>query len=243
MASTSSGIPGGRMAQYAMLVATVPGLERRGSKTPYTSLNGNMSSFLTDTGVLALRLETEARETFMHEHRAELCQRHGRVMREYVAVPEALWKQRTVLRRAFMSSVAYVGTLKPKVSKRKAPAKKAAKPAAKKVAPAAAPVSGKKKASVSKAAAKVAIRKKPAAKKPAAKKPAAKKPAAKKPAAKKPAAKKPAAKKPAAKKPAAKKPAKKPAARRKLATKTVVKARSPAKKASAKRPKKVAKKR
>ena len=48
-----------------------------------------------------------------------LSQPHGRVMKEYVAVPESMWKESTALRRAFVSSVAYVGSLKPKVSKRK----------------------------------------------------------------------------------------------------------------------------
>ena len=121
MASNSVGIPAGRLAQYAMLVASVPGLERRGSKAPYTSLNGNKSSFLTDTGSLALRLDSDGRYAFMREHQAQLCERHGRIMKEYVAVPEQLWKQRKALRRAFVSSVAYVGSLKPKVSKRKKP--------------------------------------------------------------------------------------------------------------------------
>lgn len=121
MAPNSAGIPAGRLAQYAMLVASVPGLERRGSKAPFTSLNGNKSSFLTDTGSLALRLDSDGRYAFMREHQAKLCERHGRVMKEYVAVPEQLWKQRNELRRAFVSSVAYVGSLKPKVSKRKKP--------------------------------------------------------------------------------------------------------------------------
>ncbi len=122
MASNSPGIPAGRLAQYAMLVAAVPGLERKGAKTPYTSLNGNMSSFLTDSGCLALRLDADARASFMRRHDATLCERHGRTMREYVAVPESLWKDRKELRRAFVSSVAYVGTLKPKVTKTRKPA-------------------------------------------------------------------------------------------------------------------------
>jgi len=119
MSSNATGIPAGRLAQYAMLVASVPGLERRGSKAPHTSLNGNKSSFLTDTGSLALRLDSEGRDAFMRAHGAKLCERHGRVMKEFVAVPEDLWKDRKALRKAFVSSVAYVGSLKPKVSKRK----------------------------------------------------------------------------------------------------------------------------
>ena len=118
MSSNAAGIPAGRLAQYAMLVASIPGLERRGSKAPYTSLNGNKSSFLADTGSLALRLDAEGRDEFMRAHGAKLCEHHGRVMKEFVAVPEGLWKDRKVLRKAFVSSVAYVGSLKPKVSKK-----------------------------------------------------------------------------------------------------------------------------
>ena len=41
---------------YEELVATRPGLERKGKTMPYTSVNGHMFSFLTSEGTLALRL-------------------------------------------------------------------------------------------------------------------------------------------------------------------------------------------
>ena len=75
---------------YEALVATRPGLERKGKQMPYTSVNGHMFSFLTPDGTLALRLPDDARDAFLEAHDTTLVEQHGRVMREYVAVPAAL---------------------------------------------------------------------------------------------------------------------------------------------------------
>jgi hypothetical protein len=42
----------GRLALYEKLVATVPGLERKGATMPYASVNGHMFSLLTREGTL-----------------------------------------------------------------------------------------------------------------------------------------------------------------------------------------------
>jgi hypothetical protein len=54
---------------YDALVASVPGIERKGATVPYTSLNGHMFSYLSKSGVLALRLPEEARETFLNKYK------------------------------------------------------------------------------------------------------------------------------------------------------------------------------
>ena len=46
----ASSIPAERIEQYDRLIATLPGIERKGATVPYTSLNGHMFSFLTPTG-------------------------------------------------------------------------------------------------------------------------------------------------------------------------------------------------
>jgi hypothetical protein len=61
-----SAIPPARLEQYERLVAKIPGLERKGASVPYTSVNGNMSSFLTEDGTLALRLSAADRDSFMN---------------------------------------------------------------------------------------------------------------------------------------------------------------------------------
>ena len=108
-----------KLEWYEKLVATHPGLERKGVTMPYTSLNGHMFSFLTETGKLALRLPPDARDAFLKKYEARLCEQHGSVLKEYVEVPDALLKMTRELKRWFDVSYAYVGTLQPKATKRR----------------------------------------------------------------------------------------------------------------------------
>ena len=107
-----------RLEAYERLVATVPGLERKGAKMPYTSVAGHMSSFLAEDGTLALRLAAADRERFMEEHGAVLHQAHESVLAQFVSVPDALADDVDLLRPWFAASHAYVSSLKPKATKR-----------------------------------------------------------------------------------------------------------------------------
>src|SRR3974390_2008821 len=78
---------------YDKLVATIPKLERKGDKVPYTSLNGHMFSYLGKTGELALRLPETEREAFIKKYKTKLCELYGVVQKEYVIVPEPLLKK------------------------------------------------------------------------------------------------------------------------------------------------------
>ncbi|MEQ8274691.1 MAG: hypothetical protein RKU31_13570 [Deltaproteobacteria bacterium] len=156
-------VPERVLAIYERLIASA-GVERKGGKVPYTSMNGNMFSFITQEGAIAIRLGDADREAFMAKHGTGPVIQYGAVMRGYVEVPDALLTKTTVLRRAFAKSVAHAATLK-------------AKPTTK-------PKPGAKKSAAKKPGAKISAAKKPGAKKSAAKKPAAKKSAAKKPGAK-----------------------------------------------------------
>lgn len=99
---------------YEELVATNPAIERKGKTMPYTSLNGHMFSFLSKEGTLGLRLPTEEREQFLADHDSQLCEQYGRVMKEYVEVPDSLLQERAELKKYFDISYEYVGSLKPK---------------------------------------------------------------------------------------------------------------------------------
>jgi len=112
------GIPQDTLAAYEKLAATIPGLERKGAATPYTSVNGHMFSFLTETGKLALRLPTEEREAFLKKYKTKLCEQHGRVLKEYVVVPDPLLGKTRELKKYFDLSYTYVSSLKPKPTKR-----------------------------------------------------------------------------------------------------------------------------
>jgi hypothetical protein len=106
------------LASYDALVATHPEVERKGKAMPYTSMNGNMFSFLTPDGVLALRLSADDREAFMDRYGASLVEQHGAVMKEYVAVPADLLGRLDELRPWFDRDCEYVGSLKPKKTTR-----------------------------------------------------------------------------------------------------------------------------
>jgi hypothetical protein len=108
------------VALYETLVATLPSVERKGAAMPYTSANGNMFSFLTPDGTLALRLPSPAREAFLARHRTKLVEQHGVVMKEYVAVPAALLAKTRELAPHFAASHAYALGLKPKATTRSA---------------------------------------------------------------------------------------------------------------------------
>jgi TfoX/Sxy family transcriptional regulator of competence genes len=118
MVKRAEGIPEEILALYEKLVATNPDVERKGASMPYTSVNGHMFSFLTKEGKLALRLPTEERESFLEQFDTRLCEQHGRVMKEYVEIPDHLLGKIEELKRYFDLSYAYVHSLKPKATKR-----------------------------------------------------------------------------------------------------------------------------
>jgi hypothetical protein len=104
---------------YEKLVTTIPKVERKGDTVPYTALNGHMFSYLGKTGELALRLPEVDREAFLKKYKTKLCELYGVVQKEYVMVPESLLRKTSELKPYFEASYAYVGTLKPKPTKKK----------------------------------------------------------------------------------------------------------------------------
>ncbi len=110
---------------YETLIGTNPSVDRKGKTMPYTSLNGHMFSFLSKEGHVALRLPKEEREAFLEKYETQLSVQYGKVMKEYVEVPDDLLAKTEVLAPTFELSFAYVGSLKPKpTSKKKATNKK-----------------------------------------------------------------------------------------------------------------------
>jgi len=107
------------LALYEALVATNAEVTRKGAKTPYTSRNGHMFSFITKEGQLALRLPLDELEAFLRKHRTQRCEQHGVVMKEYALVPMALLKQTAKLEPYFRLSWDHIGSLRPKPTTRK----------------------------------------------------------------------------------------------------------------------------
>jgi len=112
--------PPDRVAAYdRALAAADPPLERKGAAMPYTSLNGHMFSFLSASGILALRLPADARERFLDDHASALfIGPHGKPMAEFVAVPTALLDDTARLAPWLEISRAYVAGQKPKPTTR-----------------------------------------------------------------------------------------------------------------------------
>ncbi|MGA2355082.1 MAG: TfoX/Sxy family protein [Terriglobales bacterium] len=107
-----------RVAFYDQLIATLPEIERKGAANPYTSFNGNMFTLLHDSR-LAIRLPEGEREKFLKKHETNLFEAYGAVMKEYVAVPDALLQNTKELKKYLEISYAYAKTLKPKPTKKK----------------------------------------------------------------------------------------------------------------------------
>ena len=117
--STPSAEYAERLAQYEAVVATAPGVERKGDTMPYTSVNGNMFSLLTKDGTLVLRLVEADRAAFVKKYKTEPVVLYGAVMKEYVAVPADLLAKTKELAKYFKLSVEYARGLKPKPTTRK----------------------------------------------------------------------------------------------------------------------------
>ena len=104
---------------YDQLIATHPEIGRKGAANPYTSLNGNMFTLLHNSRSLAIRLPEDKRAEFLKKHKTRLFEAYGVVMKEYVAVPDALLKNTKELQKYLEMSYEYVKTLKPKPTKKK----------------------------------------------------------------------------------------------------------------------------
>jgi hypothetical protein len=103
-------------ARYVELAATIGEASVKGAKVPYTSMNGNMYSYLGENGV-ALRLPADAREEFLAKYQTTLYHAYGIVQKEYVTVPPGLLAKTDELAPYFRVSFDYAKTLKPKKTK------------------------------------------------------------------------------------------------------------------------------
>ena len=110
--------PPAALEAYEMVVAGNPAVARKGAKNPYTSRNGHMFSFLDAEGQMALRLSMEDGERFTSEYESGPVIAYGSVMRGYVSVPADLLKMPEDLQPWFDLSHDWIGTLKPKPTKK-----------------------------------------------------------------------------------------------------------------------------
>lgn len=113
-----------KLVVYDALIAGVDGLERKGKASAYTSMNGNMFSFLSPEGVLAFRLSKPERTAFLEHCPDAVVEQYGSVMRDYVEVADEIIEDGAGLRALFEQSVANAHALRPKATTRRRKAKK-----------------------------------------------------------------------------------------------------------------------
>jgi hypothetical protein len=111
-------IPPDKLELYDRLIETNRNIERKGAGLPYTSVNGHMFTFLSESGSLAIRLPEAERAEFIRTYDASLCEVHGVILKEYVAVPDSLLRKTGELTRYLDISFQYAMTLKPKAPKK-----------------------------------------------------------------------------------------------------------------------------
>jgi hypothetical protein len=105
-----------RVELFNKLVATHPDAVRKSDTVPYTSLNGNMYSYLSKDGFLALRLAQGDREAFLEKYNTTLVLAYGIIQKEYVTVPDSLLMKTDELKTYFELSYQYASSLKPKAT-------------------------------------------------------------------------------------------------------------------------------
>jgi TfoX/Sxy family transcriptional regulator of competence genes len=111
--------PNANVELYENLIASIPGLERKGDANPYTSMNGNMFTLLHQSSRLAIRFPEDKRLEFLKKYKTKLFEAYGTVMPEYVAVPDGMLREPKDLKKYLAISYEYVRTLRPKPTKKK----------------------------------------------------------------------------------------------------------------------------
>jgi hypothetical protein len=108
---------------YDLLISSSKDIARKGVTMQYTSLHGHMFSFLDKDHKFGLRLPEKVRDEFIKKFKTSLFVAHDIVLKEYVLVPDELYKNTKLLLPYFKQSYEYVKSLKPKVSVKEKTAK------------------------------------------------------------------------------------------------------------------------
>ena len=103
---------------YDRLLATHAEVERKGKNMLYTSVNGHMFTVFSTEAKLGIRLPKAEREAFISAFNTSLLESYGTVMKEYVAVPDAMLEETEALEPYLRMSYEYVTSLKPKATKK-----------------------------------------------------------------------------------------------------------------------------
>lgn len=107
------------LERYEALVTAHFGDKVKGKANRYTSMNGNMYSFLDKDGTICLRLSEAGKEAFNTANGTSDVIQYGAVMRGYVAVPEAFYDDEERLSAVFGECLENARTLPAKPTKKR----------------------------------------------------------------------------------------------------------------------------
>ena len=113
-AKKDSKIPQAKLELYEKLIATNPGVERKGDVHPYTSVNGHMFTYLDQTGTLGIRLPKDELEAFLKKYKTTLFETYGVVKKDWATVPDSLLQHTEELKKYLIISFEYTKSLRPK---------------------------------------------------------------------------------------------------------------------------------
>ena len=107
------------LAIYEGLVADYPDLKVKGKANRYTSMNGNMFSFLNkDDATLCFRYSEADKKAYNETNGTSDVISYGAVMRGYVVITPEIMADRAALQDHFDRCVEHAKTLKPKPTKK-----------------------------------------------------------------------------------------------------------------------------
>ena len=107
---------------YERLVARFLDVQRKGKTMPYASLNGHIFSFYDKEDKVSIRFADAELDVFLEKYSTVKSIQHNSVMRGYAIIPQDLLEDTDALAHYFQQSLDYIGSLKPKPTKK--PAKK-----------------------------------------------------------------------------------------------------------------------
>lgn len=111
--------PEENLKQFQLAVSLVPEMELKGKNMWYTSMNGNMYTYMGKEGILGIRLGKEDYNAFRAQYDVGDLKSHGAIMREYVPIPQELFDDIETLKSWMIKCQAYAKTLPPKPTKKK----------------------------------------------------------------------------------------------------------------------------
>ncbi len=103
---------------YAALAETHWNLPIKGKANPYTSMNGNIFSFLSKEGEICLRLSKDNQTAYWQAHGREPVTQYGSVMQGYVALSDDVLKDTDLSARWFDQCLADARALPAKPTKK-----------------------------------------------------------------------------------------------------------------------------